>query len=119
MDQTPLFLTKYALTRILKEFACHLGFNPMMADAVAQTHLHISPIAPAWNKFISENCSTCEKTPDSCEFLNPVGSHSYAPDQVAAANAIAIERGRMPSCPSFVAFSGIRGSDPPTSVAEE
>lgn len=102
MDQTPRYLTTYALARLLKEFALELGMSETLADVVSQVHLQRTTIPDRWSEFIAANCSRCAHSPSSCSFLNPQPHNCVegaTPDTVKAANAMQIERGRMRNCP--------------------
>ena len=105
MKQRPVFLTQYALARLLKEFAQQLGLSEVMADVAAQVHLQSTGLHLQWTDFISHNCANCQKSPESCEFLNPKESNcaeGATPGDVKSANAIVIERGMLEDCPSRV-----------------
>ena len=105
MRQRPLFLTEYALARILKEFALRLGMDDSLADVTAQVHLQQSTAATQWSAFIVRNCSECVLSPESCAFLNPQEHNckgDATPDEVRAANAMVIEKGKLESCPAFM-----------------
>ena len=103
MKQTPLFLTAYAMARLLKEFAQRLGVEESMADAMAQVHMQQTNIPLGWTSFITKNCARCAKAPDSCDFLNPQERNSQPgarPEDVRSANATVIESGKLAHCPS-------------------
>lgn len=102
VDQTPRYLTRYALTRLLKEFAGELGFSETMADIVSQVHMQRTSIPDRWSEFVVRNCAGCAKQMDTCSFLNPKPENCVegaTPDTVKAANALQIERGRLRNCP--------------------
>ena len=104
MDQTPKFLTNYALTRLLKEFALRLGLDDMMADVVAQIHVQQTELPTQWSEFMAKNCTFCQKSPASCDFLNPNERNCMegtTPEKLRSANATMVERGRFSACPSF------------------
>ncbi len=106
MNQKPVFLTTYALTRLLKEFAGRLGLDNDMADVSAQLHVHQSSIPGRWSEFITNNCARCGKEPNTCDYMNPQPhncSGDSTPDEVRSANAMVIELGKMQRCPSWVA----------------
>ena len=104
MNQNPLFLTNFALTRLLKELLMDVGFSDTKADVVAQVHIQLSPIPTRWSDFLGENCSSCKLTPDLCLFMNPSADQCVegaTPDSLRAAHALMIETGRMTDCPSW------------------
>lgn len=100
MDQTPLFLTKYALARILKELAKSLGLSETMSDAVAQIHLQTSHSAVHWSDFLSRNCAECALDPQTCDFLSPARvPPGQSVESIRTGVALSIETGRLKSCP--------------------
>jgi hypothetical protein len=101
-DQTPRYLTRYALARLLKEFAAELGLSEFMADVASQVHLQRTTIPDRWSEFVIDNCSSCAHNMNTCSFLNPKPENCVegaTPDTVKAANAIGIERGKLRRCP--------------------
>lgn len=103
MEQKPLFITTYALTRCLKEFGIRLGLDENFADITAQLHVQQSQILTNWSDFIATNCSRCSYTPGDCPFLNPppercVGS---TPMEMLSAAALMIETRKLEKCPAF------------------
>jgi len=106
MDQQPLFLTKFALARVLKEFALALGLNEVMADVAAQAHLQISPSAQRWSDFLEHNCGVCRMQPNTCYFLNPTTAdylpEGATPESKTVAIGLNIETGIIKRCPAFI-----------------
>lgn len=103
MEQKPVFLTQYALGRILKSYGMSLGLNDTMADATAQVHLQTNPAAHNWSVFLQKNCSECSHVPQSCTFLSPEQSDiqgGATPESTKAAVASQIESGRLRACPA-------------------
>lgn len=102
MDQTPRYLTNYALARLLKEFALEVGFSETLADVVSQVHMQRTTIPATWSEFIARNCANCVRSPESCSFMNPKPENCIegaTPDAVKAGNAMVIERGKLRNCP--------------------
>jgi len=100
MPSRPIFLTNYALSRLLKEFAMRLGMEEGMADVVAQVHAQQSEIASSWSSFLYNNCGECSLSPTSCAFLNPpTRSGGPSPEDVMSAYANVIESGKLVTCP--------------------
>ena len=123
MNQNPIFLTEYALARLLKEFAQRLGIEEVMADAVAQVHMHQTTVHTQWTRFITDNCARCTQSPGTCDFLNPQVHNCLegaTPGAVKSANATVIEKGHLRNCPSRrdPEESRIRARQPTTSAAE-
>lgn len=115
MDQKPLFLTTFALGRLLKGFAQVLGNEPVYADVLAQVYLQRSDSHTAWSSFIQTNCAGCAKTPESCNFLNPSPEscvEGATPETVQSAYAVMIETGRLTHCQAFVPFEEPHGEAP-------
>ena len=106
MTQKPLFLTEFALVRLLKEMLLDMGFSDTKADCLAQVHLMQSDIPTRWSEFIEHNCVVCKWTPQHCLFLNPLPEHcsgTTTPQDVKAANALMIETARVTRCPALEA----------------
>lgn len=102
MDQKPVFLTPFALARVLKGFAQTLGLTDSMADVTAQAFLQDHPGVERWSTFLSKNCANCLLDPGTCEFLNPTHGmigRTTTPREVQAGTALAVETGGVRNCP--------------------
>ena len=105
MKHSPVVMTQYALTRILKSFAARLGVEDSMADAMAQIHLQQYPTHQTWNLFMLKNCAGCVKGPENCEVFQPKEENcagKATPQDVMTANALMIETGRWKTCPAYL-----------------
>lgn len=104
MNQKPLFLTNFALTRLLKELLIDMGLSDTKADVLAQVHLQMSTIPAQWSEFLATNCSSCKWNPNHCRFLNPGKKNcleGVTPPELRAAHAMMIETGRSERCPAW------------------
>lgn len=102
MDQRPVFLTQYALTRALKGFAKTLGLSEAMAEVTAQVFLQTHPNVENWSHWLETNCASCADSPQMCRYLNPTResiSSDTTPEHMRAAIALQIEAGRLQECP--------------------
>ena len=104
MEQTPIYLTKFALARLLKEFAKRCGLDDGFSDILAQIHLQESTIPATWSEFIVVNCTGCEKSIETCDYMNPKPQNcpeGTTPEDMRAANAMMVESGRNTMCPAW------------------
>jgi hypothetical protein len=102
VKQTPVFMTEFALARLLKEFAQRFGLEESMADAMAQVHLQQTETHWKWTGFLMHNCFQCSHAPGSCTFLNPRpgdGGYGVTPEDTRNARAAVIELGKLEECP--------------------
>lgn len=101
MDQKPVFLTRFALARILKSFATRLGLEDTMADIAAQVHTSTTPAIENWSNFLSNNCAECIHDPSTCPWLNPDNSQKLfaTPAEAKVAMALTVEHGHVTLCP--------------------
>jgi hypothetical protein len=105
LNQKPIYMTTFALARLLKEVLLDLGFSDLKADVVSQVHLQETVIPARWSEFIETNCARCAHAPSSCLYLNPTEEQcmgSSTPSELRAANAMMIETGRTANCPLYV-----------------
>ena len=105
MEQKPLFMTTYAVARLLKEFALRIGLDEGMADVTAQVHMQQTSLPETWSNFITNNCAGCAKTPATCDYMNPQERNCLegtTPQGVKTANAIAIEQNILSVCPAYM-----------------
>jgi hypothetical protein len=109
VEQTPIYLTKFALARLLKEFAKRCGLDDGFSDILAQIHLQESTIPSTWSEFIVVNCTGCAKNIETCDYMNPDALNcpeGISPADMKAANAMMVESSRVTKCPAW------RGIDP-------
>jgi hypothetical protein len=105
LNQKPIFLTNYALVRILKELLLELGISDSKADVLAQVHAQQTSIPTRWSDFIRSNCAACTLSPDSCTYLNPTEEQctgSTTPYELRGAIALMIESGKTQRCPVYL-----------------
>jgi hypothetical protein len=106
MEDEPLVITDTVLARILRGFALRLGLDDNFADALSQVHVQTSNIHQKWSRFLQDNCSSCEKAPANCEFMNPTAKNIIGdratPPSMKHANMTMVEMGKFQHCPAYI-----------------
>jgi hypothetical protein len=103
-ENKQVYLTTYALKRVLKGLAQRIVPDDLLADAVVQVHVQQYPIHEAWTNFLMRNCVRCAKEPHTCDFLNPTAANvagAAVPGGARAAVATNVENGMIITCPAI------------------
>jgi hypothetical protein len=104
MDDVPLVISTFVLSRVLSEFAQKLGVKEDFATILAEQHVSGSKTVGRWADFIYKNCGHCQKSPDSCGFLHPESVAGVSSAAIRAQVLFQVETGRVRVCPAIVAF---------------
>ena len=102
MIDKPITTTRYAISRVMKDFAIRIGLDPEYADILSQVDVMRTEVLDVWFRFLGTQCSNCERAPTACQFLHPEENscpEGVAPAEIGNANRIAITERRVVMCP--------------------